>query len=211
MSAACQNARVTDGQPVVPTRDEIWQMRSAPNAFPSELVTGARTAASFFSAAYYGRNDVIYLDAAGVRDITLVDLAAEKLAAMRNLYPAVTEIYADDAFSVARQLRDAGRSYDVVICDPFTGDMCWPVFADHFETFATLARRSWITGLATDDLTRAGVPATRAGVQTWLDANGHDAFEAAWFKLRNKANGASWVGLRRRPTLLRRLASRLMG
>jgi len=71
-----------DLEAVYPTREDVWNARSARTAFPIPLVEGARTAASFFSAAFYGRNDVVYLDEVGVPHIMLVDIKAEQLAAM---------------------------------------------------------------------------------------------------------------------------------
>jgi hypothetical protein len=76
--------------------------------------------------------------------------------------------------------------------------MGWSVLADHFDTFEVLARRSWTTGITADDLETAGVASTVQGVQSWLDAGGHDAWEVVWLQERNSSTHLLWLGLRRR-------------
>lgn len=180
-----------------PTREEVWRNRSAHSAFPVAQLSGCRTAASFFSAAFYGRNDVTYLDHVGVRDIVLVDLMADHLASMAVMYPGVTQTYCEDAFAVARRLLEEGRQFDVVVTDPFTG-LTWDVLTEHFETFAGLTKRLWVIGVTTEDLDRLGVEPNVGAIQVWLDKNQTAGkFEASWFKVRNRDNGASWLGIRR--------------
>ena len=183
-----------------PSRDEVWANRSAERAFPSELLQGAGSAISFFSAAFFGRNDVTYLDRLGIPDITLVDVDGPKVAAMAQIYSTVTQVHAEDAFAVAQRLRQDGARYDVVVCDPFT-DMGFPIIADHFEDFSALARRVLVTGIRTADLEQAGVEPTIAGVQDWFTARGHGEWEVAWLRMRNSSTGLQWLALRRRNPL----------
>ncbi len=196
----------TERTAALPTRDEIWNGRSARNAFPVALVADAGTAASFFSAAFYGRNDVTYLDHLKIPDIVLVDIDQDKLATMAKIYPTVTETFAEDAFEVAARLRDRGRVFDVVLCDPYDG-LSWPVLGPHFDRFAALARRLWITGVSLATLEAHGIVATRDGVQTWLDGHGRAAWEAVWLEVRNLNTGVAWLGLRRRPESVMSLAA----
>lgn len=140
-------------------RPHLWKDSQVPNAFPRDLLAGAKTAASFFSAAFFGRNDVIYLDDIGVPDIIICDLNAEHLDHMRTIYPSVSAAYAEDCFEVATRLGAEGRTFDVVISDPYTPTI-WPVLTGHHEKFAAIPGRTWITGLIGDDLVREGIPIT---------------------------------------------------
>lgn len=180
-----------------PTRDQVWEKRSAPKAFPSPLVEGARSAVSFFSAAFFGRNDVVYLDQAAVPEITLVDIDGPKVAAMARIYPTVREVYGEDAYAVADRMHRGGQTVDVVVCDPNT-DQGWFVLAENFDRFTRLARQSWVTGVTAAELERAGVAPSVEGVQAWLDANGHGGWEAVWLRERNSTTRLLWLGLRRR-------------
>jgi len=187
-------------EPPHPSREEVWQSRSAHAAFPIPLAEGARTAISFFSAQFFGRNDVVFLDHLGVAEMVLVDIDAAKLRAMARMYPAVVQTFPEDAFVVARRLGRRQRRFDVVICDPNTNDG-WTVLGENFDTFSVLAGRAWITGVTAGDLERAGVAPTLDGVQTWLDANGRGEWEVAWLRERNRSTHLLWLGLRRRTFL----------
>ena len=187
----------SDSEPSWPTRDEVWANRSAASAFPIPLVAGSQSAISFFAAAFLGRNDVVFLDRLGVPDVVLVDFNREHLAVMANMYPCVTETYAEDAYAVARRMGQERRAFDLVLCDPFTYDG-WRVLDDHFDTFAALARKSWVTGVTVGELEHSGVTATLDGVQSWLDAHGRRLWDAAWLEVRNDETLITWLGLRRR-------------
>lgn len=189
--------RSTDGDAGLTLKD-VWNDRSASTAFPLVLAEKALTAASFFSAAFYGRNDVIYLDQLGIPNIILIDTDQERLAIMARIYPTVTETYAEDAYQVASRMSRQGRTFDVVVCDPFT-NQARPVLVDHFDVFAALAGQSWITGIGLSSLAEAGIESTVPGVQAWLDDHGRDGWEACWLEVRNDATGLAWLGLRRRP------------
>src|SRR5689334_16980156 len=73
------------GESARPTLDDLWRHRSAEAAFPAALVQDAQTVGSFFSASFYGRNDVIFLNHLKVPDILLVDTDRLKLAAMAKI------------------------------------------------------------------------------------------------------------------------------
>jgi hypothetical protein len=190
---------MTEGSEL-PTRDDVWRVRSAENEFPSQLVAGARSAVAFFAAHFFGRNDVVFLDHLGVSEIVLVDKNSDNMDHMAKIYPSVVETIAEDAYAVANRMRAAGRTFDVVTCDPFTNDG-WPIVTDHFETFGALARRTWITGVTVDEFTKAGVTPTVDGVQAWLNSDGHEEWEAAWLADRNPSTHLMWLGLRRRNPL----------
>jgi hypothetical protein len=115
---------------------------SAQRAFPLRLLHGCQSVLSFFCAQFYGKNDIIHVYNAGVPEVTLVDLDEAKLAVMKSLYPAGWNTRVGDAFSVAEELRSAGRRFDVVICDPYT-QMAKTVAWDHLALFRALARKYW--------------------------------------------------------------------
>src|SRR5262249_11042157 len=62
------------GRPeVVRTLDDI-RRTADPATFPREVLDGASTVASFFSAAFLGRNDCIFVADAGIGHALLVDV-----------------------------------------------------------------------------------------------------------------------------------------
>lgn len=92
-------------------------------AYPVELVEDADSALILFAAAFMGRNDAIHFATEGVRDVTLVDIDAGRLELMRALYRDDDWVWrAGDAWEVARELAEAGRKFDVVSVDTFTGE-----------------------------------------------------------------------------------------
>ena len=142
----------------LPSFDEL-AAKAGPPAFPPGLLAGARTAACFYSAAFYGLNDVIHLHRAGVGEILLNDLDAEKLAHMRSIYPTCGEVVAGDAEVAARQLAAQNRTFDIVVCDPFTS-LTGRMATDLFGLFRSLARRWYIFGITGNDLAAIGAEPT---------------------------------------------------
>ena len=150
MTASTENAASAP----LPTLDEI-AADSPPALFPVDLLQGARSAISFYSAAFYGRNDVIHLHRAGLSAIALNDLDEKKLAHMRSLYPACGEILVGDAAATAQRLAAENRVFDIVVCDPFT-NMTKLMVTDLFPAFRSLAARWYIFGLIGDDIAALG-------------------------------------------------------
>lgn len=94
---------------------------SDPARFPVRVLAGAGSAACFFCAAYLGRQDAIHVHDAAVRDVYLCDLDAEKVAAMRAIYPAAWRFELGDAYRLAERLLRRGAQFDVVIADAWAG------------------------------------------------------------------------------------------
>jgi hypothetical protein len=92
----------------------------AHSAFPTQILNGCQTAASFYSAQLYGKNDVIHLYKCGVESVDLVDLNAEKLESMKELYPNINKIHCEDVFGALNRWVTQKTRFDVVISDPYT-------------------------------------------------------------------------------------------
>lgn len=137
-SAGKNHLRYTSDPDEVPNLDAL--RLSAQKAFPTRLLHGCNSAASFFCAQFYGKNDVVHLYEMGVPRVTLVDLDAGKLGVMRDLYPADWELIVGDAFDAARQFTSAGRKFDLVVCDPYS-TLAGTVAFDHFGLFHSIASK----------------------------------------------------------------------
>jgi hypothetical protein len=167
----------------LPTLQEI-AVNAPPALFPVDLLHGAHSAISFYSAAFYGRNDVIHLHRAGIREIALNDLDGEKLAYMRSLYPACNELFVDDAVATALRLAVEKRVFDIVVCDPFTS-LTALMATGLFDVFRRLAARWYIFGLTGDDIATIGGEPTPEGLGRALRGLHGEAVSVAALVLRN--------------------------
>jgi hypothetical protein len=66
---------------------------------------------------YYGRNDIIHILACP-EHVTLVDLNAEAMDAMRLICPNTWSYVVADERVFLDQAREGGPTYDGVVCDP---------------------------------------------------------------------------------------------
>jgi hypothetical protein len=98
----------------------IAEVRRDASVFPQELLAGCHSALMLFCAAFYGRNDCVWVEEAGITDVLAIDVDARKLDAMREIYPASWIFACTDAFSAAHVLK-AGYA-DLVCVDAFGGD-----------------------------------------------------------------------------------------
>jgi hypothetical protein len=140
----------------------------AEETFPCAVLAGAETAACFFAAAFHGRQDVIHVLDAGVREITVIDKDWPKLLAMAALYPKDTlRLRHGDALLEAKHLIGRGDAFDVVTLDPWTQFI--PATLSSFTTYARLARRALVAGVSAEWL--ADAPPTPEGVlkRLWLE------------------------------------------
>lgn len=140
---------------------------AAQKAFPSWLVGPSRSAACFFVGQFYGKNDVVHLYSMGMRDVTLVDADADRLEHMASIYPDEWVTHVDDAFERARTWRDEGRTFDLVVCDPYT-NMADKVAWDDFELFAALAEQYLCLLYTKDMFDRLGIEPEAAALGTAL-------------------------------------------
>jgi hypothetical protein len=103
----------------------------------------AETALCLFCAEWLGMQDAYWVAKAGLRG-TCVDLQADKLEQMHELYPEGWEFVPADVYDFARSAKRYERQWDVVTLDPWTGqfDRC----AKLIDTWTTLARKLVILG-----------------------------------------------------------------
>ncbi len=114
---------------------------SAPERFPRHVLGGCESALVLFAAAFYGRQDAVWMADAGLT-ATCVDTDSGRLEEMRGMYPDGWEYVTGDAFEFAANA--AGREWDVVSLDPFTNliQEC----ADLLPVWCHLARRAVVLG-----------------------------------------------------------------
>jgi hypothetical protein len=89
--------------------------------YPTHLLENAKTGLCLFSAAFQGHNDVIHFALENVQT-TCVDVDAEKLEAMANLYPEDWKFVCRDAWEFADRHALLGDRWDVVSVDTFRGN-----------------------------------------------------------------------------------------
>jgi hypothetical protein len=168
--------------------------------FPPDLIaliSEYTTAICFFCAAFYGRNDVIFLHDGGIRSISLVDVEKEKLEVMTSIYPTVTESFCEDAFEVAKRLRASGRRFDVVVTDPFT-NLCSRTLVESFDDFEALTEKIWLCAVNGIELEELGLEKTPEALQAWLTSQGRTRLRVERLHLRNSglSGGFYWLVLR---------------
>ncbi len=120
--------------PVAPTFDEI-NRKAQP--YPANLLPQGGTALSLFSAAFFGHNDVVHMVRKEMQ-LTCVDVDADKLWSMAQIYPKRTEWHVEDAWEFALDALAEGRKWDVVSVDPFMGDAAQKAW-DCVHLWSTLA------------------------------------------------------------------------
>jgi len=122
----------------LPTVEQVEH--SAQRAFPYKLFHRVESACCFFTAQFYGKNDVVHLNRVGVKNVTLVDLDKKKLEHMEEIYPETWETVVADAFEFASAALAAGKQYELVVCDPYSG-MASEVSFEKGKLFFDLASR----------------------------------------------------------------------
>lgn len=115
----------------------------AGHSYPLESLVGCETALMLYAAGFYGRQDCIFVADAGLR-ATCVDLDAERLETMKQLYPDSWEFVTMDALAYACTWRAAHRKWDVVSVDPPSSQ--FDVVANRLEWLCDVARYSVIIG-----------------------------------------------------------------
>jgi hypothetical protein len=153
---------------VAPTYDEI-NRQACP--YPGNLLPEAGTGLALFAAGFLGHNDVIHM-ARKEMQVTCVDVNADKLWEMAEIYPEGWEFHADDAWEFAERAVLAGRTFDVVSIDPFFGDAAEQAWETMF-LWVTLARELVTLTVKTD--TKLNIPSgwtadffPRSSAAAWL-------------------------------------------
>lgn len=111
--------------------------------FPENELRGCKTALMLFCAAFMGRNDCIWVAQTDIV-ATCVDTDGEKLAAMGAIYPEAWTFTHGDAWQVATRLQKRGETFDLVVCDTWTGDLLDRVLAS-LDLWTSLANRVVLT------------------------------------------------------------------
>ncbi len=137
------------------------------NSFPRELIKGCKTAVCFFGAGFLGRNDGIHLLDSGIESATVVDTDPEKLETMFTLYPSTWKFENNDALLTSRVYRKAGRKFDVVTVDPWSGCTGTPLY--NLPTFVGLANRFVIIGVDLAWFENKRVAPTLEAFNDWID------------------------------------------
>ena len=177
---------------------ETIRTDSSEQTFPCDILAGCNSAAVFFCAAFYGRQDVIHMLNHGVSELWLNDMDVEKLNKMAALYGAANRLLPGDAYAVARELASAGRKFDVVNCDPFTNQMM-NVLVDEYAVFSALADKWFITGATGLLFAEMGVEATAEALTKWMQSKGHADAYVERLVQRNSSyqDGVYWVVFKR--------------
>jgi len=118
-------------------------------AFPHADIDGCHTALLLFGAGFHGWNDGWHVAHAGIHG-TVVDINAERLHEMRDLYPADWKFIQNDAFVAAQRAADMGGSFDLVSVDCFTNlsDTCFR----EIPLWTSIARRTVLITVTSDTL-----------------------------------------------------------
>ncbi len=90
--------------------------------YPDDLIPEGGTALSLFAAGYLGEYDTVHFVRKQMT-IDLVDIDADKLAKMEEIYPNEMTFHARDAWEFAEEAAANGREWDVVSVDPFRGNV----------------------------------------------------------------------------------------
>lgn len=190
VSAGKNNLRFTCDPNEVPTLEALHL--SAQKSFPTRLLNDCHSAASFFCAHFYGKNDTVHLWAMGVPDVVMVDINVAKLEAMRKMYPPEWEVVAGDAFAAARAFQAAGRTFDVVVCDTNTG-MGPRVAFDEFNVFHSLCRKHLILMYNPTMFATLGVPPEAAPLSDALSQRlGREVLATDVIRRSSHAGGIYW-------------------
>ena len=121
----------------------------------SQFFEGCETALCLFSAEWLGMQDAYWIAKHGMTG-TCVDLQADKLAQMRELYPEGWEFIEADAYEFAQESLEEGREWDALTLDPWTGQ--FEKCADLLPTWTALARNTVVLGHGNYRLTRPEAP-----------------------------------------------------
>jgi hypothetical protein len=141
-AGALLRLRWTDDHGEIPSIDVLRSHKG--RGFPTDAFKGKEKVLSIFCALYYGRNDVIHILDACPEHVTLVDLNAEAMDAMRLIYPNTWNYVVADRRVFLDQAREGGLTYDVIVCDPprpLAPEIAW----DLLPTIMCLCSDTFIT------------------------------------------------------------------
>jgi len=128
------------------------------------------SAALFFVAQFYGKNEVIHFYEMGVPDVTLVDIDKDRLDHMEDIYPDHWTCVLEDAFSAAERLKAEGKRYDLVMADPFS-PMIRETSFDKFPLFRDISNKYVLFIAAQAVFDELGLDATPESIQAHYNAH----------------------------------------
>jgi O-antigen/teichoic acid export membrane protein len=169
--------------------DEV-RKSADPQSFPTDAVAGAHSAACFFAAAFHGRNDALFLADAGVADVLCVDVDAEKLGAMREIYPPAWRFVVGDAYAAAEDLRARSERVDVVVADAWQSDADRAL--DALPLWCAVARRCVLVTIPKPWLDERRLAPDAAAVAKWLGERHGTAFRVESLHRRADWSGGVW-------------------
>src|SRR5678810_1167117 len=112
-----------------------------------------RSAACFYAAGFYGRNDVVYvfdkLPSGG--SLTLIDTDEEKLVDMHQIYSGRGRdlaVHVKDAWVAAQDFVKKQEQFDLVTVDPWSNDTLIALL--RLPLWYSLARHALIIGVTLD-------------------------------------------------------------
>lgn len=169
--------------------DEV-RAESDPSTFPLRLLPAATSAACFYAAGFLGRNDVIHIADAGLRDVVLIDTDESKLQDMHRIYPEGWAYLPQDAEAAALYFHSQARTFDLVIVDPWTGGILRSM--QFLHTWLTLANQAVIIGTSFEWFADKHMPPTLDALNDWVRRshwNGMPALAASQLLWRSSYRG----------------------
>jgi hypothetical protein len=97
----------------------LKQLREA-NAhfpFPRYVLQTCDNALMLFCAGFYGKNDCVWVEEAGITNVTAVDIDQDKVNVMKSLYPDEWEFLVEDVYSFTAKATSKGLEYTLVVAD----------------------------------------------------------------------------------------------
>lgn len=179
----------------IPTLEEIEDI--AQRGFPSEHLQ-VQSAAAFFAARFYGKNDVIHLCIAGVPYVHCVDTDTVRLEIMRKVYPEKWSYDVGDAYALARRFREEGRIFDVTIADCPNQMALRVLFAD-FENFIGITRQHLFCYFNREMFNELGIQPTAESLGRRLSDRWQAAIVVEQLALRSSAYGGTYWAIVRAP------------
>jgi hypothetical protein len=165
--------------------------------FPAAALRNRADVLCVFSCRFYGRADVIHVHDAGPDAVTLVDSDRPTMADMKLIYPADWRYIISDYREFLAEAARAGRSYDVIVADPWL-TMAQEVAWDVLPEFLAICSDTFITNYSTEMLAELGVqPDDLGGLTRAIGRRTGADVAVVQCLVRNSA--VAWVVMRKTP------------
>jgi len=127
------------------------------SVFPAAALRHKSNVLCVFCCRFYGRADVVHVHDAGPAAVTLVDSDARAMRDMKLIYPPHWNYVASDYQEFLSEAARSGRSYDVVVTDPWL-TMAKEVAWDSLPMFMEICADTFITNYSTEMFDELNVP-----------------------------------------------------